>query len=66
MDWTSPLLQEVDVMKGGEKKARSQQSAIEVRLNRALEEVERQKSEIVNLRAHSQVGVASLIASNEC
>ena len=45
-------------MKGGEKKARSQQGAIEVRLNRALEDVERQKSELTSLRARSQVGVA--------
>ena len=50
--------QGIDVMKGGEKKARSQQGAIEVRLNRALEDVERQKTELASLRARSQVGVA--------
>ena len=49
--------QEIDVMKGGEKKARSQQGAIEVRLNRALEDVERQKTELASLRARSQVGM---------
>jgi hypothetical protein len=52
------LRKEIDVMKGGEKKARSQQGAIEVRLNRALEDVERQKTELASLRARSQVGVA--------
>ena len=44
-------------MKGGEKKARSQQGVTEVRLNRALEEIERQKTELATLRARSQVGM---------
>ena len=45
-------------MRGGERKARSERGAVEVRLNRALEEVERQKAEIASLKAKSEVGVS--------
>ena len=48
------LVQEVEVMKGGERKARSKQGAVEVRLNRALEEVERYKTQLGTLQAHSE------------
>ena len=47
-------------MKGGEKKARSQQSAIEVRLNRALEEVDRYKTELTSLQATAEVSGCGL------
>ena len=51
-------MQEVEAMRGGEKKAHTQRSAVEVRLNRALEEIERHKAEIASLRSQSEVGVA--------
>ena len=60
-DWPAPLslLQEVEVMQGHQMKARSQHGAVEVRLNRALEEVERYRTELTAARARSEVGVAS-------
>ena len=48
------------MLKGGERKARSHHGAVEVRLNRALEEVERQRTELAALRARNEVGVASV------
>ena len=45
-------------MKDRQKKASSQQSVVEVRLNRALEEVEKYKVELTAAQACSEVGVA--------
>ena len=58
--WILALLcpQEVEGMKGRQKKAAGQQGALEVRLNRALEEAERYKTELATMRARSEVGVA--------
>ena len=58
--WILALLcpQEVEGMKVRQKKAAGQQGALEVRLNRALEEAERYKTELATMRARSEVGVA--------
>ena len=39
-------------MKGAEQKSCSQHGAVEVRLNRALEEAEKYKTELATLKAH--------------
>lgn len=48
------LRKEVEDMKGRQKKASSQQSVVEVRLNRALEEVEKYKVELTAAQARSE------------
>ncbi len=47
-------------MKGSQRKAASTQSSVEVRLNRALEEVEKYKAALHKARADSKVGELNL------
>lgn len=51
-------------MKGTQRKAASQQSAVEVRLNRALEETEKYKSALQKARADSKVSLLSTVHSS--
>ena len=48
--------QELDSLKASQKRAQSQHGAVEVRLNRALEEVERYKDALQKAKSDAKVG----------
>ena len=70
---TRPLfaaVQELEQLKRGQKQQQSTQSATEVRLNRALEEIERYKDQLQKAKASSKVlcpaSLSCLLAGLSC